>query len=224
MKTSKKQLALAASLALSGFSTSALAVTVSNITSLTTGGYTGVSVNGLGNLSFDLDAGFTDTAATSGGFLDSISFTLTADAGEFLTSLNLTQFGYASSGTANSAKTIATSTLVVDGMSTPAGSSVSLKSGSGSAGFSGSFALTGANTPTFTFAPNTTSANITLLSSLAATGLGSTAVRESIFLRLESASINVQTTPAPVPLPASALLLAPGLLVLLRRRNGVQAG
>ena len=134
----------------------------------------------------------------------------------------MTQFGYASSGSANSAKTIATSTLVVDGMSTPAGSSVSLKSGSGSAGFSGNFALTGANTPTFTFAPNTTSANITLLSSLAATGLGSSAVRESIFLRLESASIDVQTTP--VPLPASALLLAPGLLVLLRRRNGVEAG
>lgn len=216
MKTSSKHLALALSLAFGGLSTNALAVTVSNITSLTTGGYTGVSVNGLGDLSFALDAGFTDTAGTSGGFLDSISFTLTADVGEYLTSLNLTQFGYASSGTATSAKTIATSTLVVDGMSTPAGSSVLLKSGASSSGFAQSFALTSANTPTFTFAPNTTSANITLLTSLAATALGGSTVRDSVFLRMESASIDVQTTP--VPLPATALLLAPGLLVLLRRR------
>ena len=213
MKTSSKQLALALSLAFGGLSTNALAVTISNITSLTTGGYTGVSVNGLGDLGFTLDAGFADTAGTTGGFLDSISFTLTADIGEYLTSLNLTQFGYATSGTANSAKTIATSTLVVDGMSTPAGSSVFLKSGASSAQ---SFALTGANTPTFTCAPNTTSANITLLTSLAATALGGSTVRDSVFLRLESASIDVQTTP--VPLPATALLLAPGLLVLLRRR------
>ena len=216
MKTSSKQLALALSLAFGGLSTNALAVTVSNITSLTTGGYTGVSVNGLGDLGFTLDAGFADTAGTTGGFLDSISFTLTADIGEYLTSLNLTQFGYASSGTANSAKTIATSTLVVDGMSTPAGSSVFLKSGASSPGFAQSFALTGANTPTFTFAPNTPSANISLLTSLAATALGGSTVRDSVFLRLESASIDVQTTP--VPLPATALLLAPGLLVLLRRR------
>ena len=84
------------------------------------------------------------------------------------------------------------------------------------AGFSREFALTGASNPTFSFAPNTISANITLLTSLAATGLGSAAIRESIYLKLESTSIDVQTTP--VPLPASALLLAPGLLALMRRR------
>ena len=216
MKSHIKILALAVTLALGGLSANALAATVSNITSLNAGGYTGVSVNGLGDLDFALDAAFQDTAGTSGGFVDSISFTLTADPGEYLSALNLSQSGFASSGSANSAKTVATSTLIVNGISTPAGAISYLKSNRGSAVIDSTFSLTGASNPLFTFAPNTTSANVTVLTTLIATALGNATTRDSVYVRLTSASIDVSTVP--VPLPASLVLLAPGLLAFARRR------
>jgi len=216
MNSHIKTLALAITLALGGLSANALAATVSNISSLNAGGYTGVSVNGSGGLDLALDEAFQDTAATSGGFVDSISFTLTAAPGEYLSFLNLWQSGFATSGTANSAKTVATSTLIVNGISTSAGGSSLTKSNSGSPQIAAEFSLTGASNPLFTFAPNTSSANITVLTTLIATALGNSATRESAYLRLNTASIAVGTMP--VPLPAGVLLLAPGLLALMRRR------
>ena len=116
MNSHIKTLALAITLAFGGLSANALAATVSDISSLNAGGYIGVSVNGMGGLDLALDAVFQDTAGTSGGFVDSISFTLTAAPGEYLSFLNLWQSGFATSGTANSAKTVATSTLIVNGI------------------------------------------------------------------------------------------------------------
>ena len=216
MNSHIKTLALAITLAFGGLSANALAATVSNITSLNAGGYTGVSLNGAGGLDLALDEAFRDTAGTSGGFVDSISFTLTAAPGEYLSFLNLWQSGFATSGTANSAKTVATSTLIVNGISTPAGGSSLTKSNNGSPQIAAQFSLTGASTPLFTFEPNTTSANITVLTTLIATALGNPATKESAYLRLNTASIDVGTMP--VPLPAGVLLLAPGLLALMPRR------
>lgn len=217
MKTLLKKASLAIALSLGGLSTQALAVTVSNISSLAAGGYTGVSVLPAGDLGFTLDPLFQDTAASIGPFTDSISFTLTASPGEYLASLNLTQTGLNSSGSATSAKTAATTTLIVNGISYAAGSVVSLKSDASAAPFSGPFTLSGSSTPLFTFAPMTTSANITVLTTLLATSLGTTTVKESVFVALTGATLDVTTTP--VPLPASALLLAPALLALARRRK-----
>ena len=76
--------------------------------------------------------------------------------------------------------------------------------------------MSGASNPLFTFAPNTSSANITVLTTLFATALGNSATRESAYLRLNTAPIDVGTMP--VPLPAGVLLLAPGLIALMRRR------
>ncbi len=217
IKTLALAITLAITLAFGGLSANALAATVSNISSLNAGGYTGVSVNGAGGLDLALDpASFRDTAGTSGGFVDSISFTLTAAPGEYLSFLNLWQSGFATSGTANSAKTVATSTLIVNGISTPAGGISLTRTNRDFLIIETDFILTGASTPLFTFEPNTTSANITVLTTLIATALGNSATRESAYLRLNTASIDVGTMP--VPLPAGVVRLAPGLLALLPRR------
>lgn len=220
MKTSLKKIALSLTVALGGLASQAHAVTVSNISLLTAGGgYTGVSVLPAGDLAFGINPLFKDTAASTGPFVDSISFTLTASPGEYLGSLTLSQTGWNSSGVAVSAKTVATTTLLVDGISSSAGQVVSLKSNGSAGPFNGPFTLSGTNTPLFTFSPMTTSANITILTTLLATGLGTSPVREGVYVALTGAFIDVTTTP--VPLPATALLLAPALLALARRRKPV---